>query len=503
MPPAAEIGYVSIQIPYSRVAWRQDSVRKDRVIRSKYLLDTYEQAYRSLHAGNDTVCLWERSEMAIHVFTVERREKDRAETRMNLGRDSHDRGYAGRILTSRNLPQSPSLSSSTMAEGSSAAFQAGKHLSHLLSDAKNDPERLSHCIRSYQDAQAAVDYGAELASVLHVVSKSQLTKTLCAKLEKSTDFHSLYDVERRVEGGEMRARQRLHAAKLACMKRWGSVVFFHYEWDARGQSFQNNLREAAIKYPVWNEAVLRLNAIILDRFQTGRTDKGAARRVQQGGSDNLKRIEARDLMRLVDGDNEKLPTVSDGSTIPPGFNFDIHGLIRPAKFSEASKPKSPEVQNTPPNVPPKRKKGGASKSASSKKPRGPSTTSSTCDGNGQHSPDSNVADDASIQSDSIPCSPATPEEVLIDSPQPQSGARAHLPSLNEYLRNRHHSKLCEIKHRFHSASRRRDATEYQTRLAKSAVDWLGELQLATIGISADSIYPFEAAPKSSQPMCCI
>ncbi|KAK3901961.1 hypothetical protein C8A05DRAFT_15915 [Staphylotrichum tortipilum] len=119
------------------------------------------------------------------------------------------------------------------------------------------------------------------------------------------------------EGDDMKSSCLSALKKVA--RCWGPHIIQHYQWASRGGKYCNQLRAAAKKVSVWDDAVSGLNWSILQRSRNvqQRPVKASANPIEQHDLERLKTW-SQDPSR-----HKKLP-IDD---IPPGLGFDRFGLL--------------------------------------------------------------------------------------------------------------------------------------------------------------------------------
>jgi hypothetical protein len=109
---------------------------------------------------------------------------------------------------------------------------------------------------------------------------------------------------------------------------WGMDRVYHYEWASMGRKYCKVLGSAASQNPIWEEALVKLNQLLLARIVEGRPLKRS-----------VNPIYLLDLEHLVawpdksdfERKGRKACTLTYepimASDLPPGYAFDQHGLI--------------------------------------------------------------------------------------------------------------------------------------------------------------------------------
>jgi hypothetical protein len=136
---------------------------------------------------------------------------------------------------------------------------------------------------------------------------------------------------------------------LACLsplrsvsRSWGQDKIQHYQWAHRGIKFCNSLRAAANEIPDWNEAVIKLNRLLVRRSELSRRRpfRKSVSLIDQVDLVGLKAWTHKDSF-IKDKDPEGLSLPYETLTVDNltiGFGFDKYGLIARNEFAVRTEP---------------------------------------------------------------------------------------------------------------------------------------------------------------------
>ena len=115
----------------------------------------------------------------------------------------------------------------------------------------------------------------------------------------------------------------INSALKTVARFWGQDVVRHYSWESKGGTYCNQLRSAALKYPIWGVAVIGLNLSMLEREKKS---------LQHRPIRSPNPIAPRDLAYL----RQNPPQEQQVVVAPQGFGFDEYGLLVHEQFATAS-----------------------------------------------------------------------------------------------------------------------------------------------------------------------
>lgn len=109
---------------------------------------------------------------------------------------------------------------------------------------------------------------------------------------------------------------------------WNADKVQHYGWASMGWKFCKLLGTAASRNPVWGEATVKLNQLILRRISDGKPLRASVNPLEQIDLTNLAAWQGRDTF-VKSGRNAHTLVYASilESDLPAGYTFDLHGLI--------------------------------------------------------------------------------------------------------------------------------------------------------------------------------
>jgi len=131
---------------------------------------------------------------------------------------------------------------------------------------------------------------------------------------------------------------------IRCLKRvgwlWGQDVIQHYGWVSKEQKFCKALRAGALENRDWDEAVVKLNRLMLYRHRTlgKRQIRHSANPIDQVDLQNLAAWKDQGPLKMNDS-RVAVPFESlSVRNLPPGFGFDKFGLLIRVEFAASAQP---------------------------------------------------------------------------------------------------------------------------------------------------------------------
>lgn len=135
----------------------------------------------------------------------------------------------------------------------------------------------------------------------------------------------------------MRMNKQSLSPLVEIAAQWGIRKVNYYQWASMGQKYCNMLNLAASRNPVWEEAVIKMNQLLLGRLSERRCLKGSPNPLHLL---DLQHLAAWTSQSSFSRRGRKICVLRyeavKARDVPPGYIFDLYGLITIAETPQST-----------------------------------------------------------------------------------------------------------------------------------------------------------------------